>query len=197
MFVRPIFGRTPEEAARRVTLAQTAIFEDVDFLAGGVADVTAHEAANGPAHARIGETEVQEMLLGLVGCKKHRPVLAERVITSRLGAEKPLEGVDVGAGKTPFRIVVPGEFLFHGRRDAPTVGESKLGEHRSGSGEAEVFNEVLTQEPHSHRVDKEGALPGETDHAPLWIELQQLLVMQILHTHRPPHQIERTVVHFD
>ena len=180
-----------------MTLAQTAIFEDVDFLAGGVADVTAYEAADGPAHARIGATEVQEMLLGLVGCKQHRPVLAEWVIASRLGAEKPLEGVDVGAGDAPFRIAVPVEIFFHGRRHAPTVCEAKLGEHCAGSGQAKVFNEVLTQEPHRHGVDKEGALPGETDHAPVWIELQQLLVMQIFHTHRLPHQIESTLVHFD
>jgi hypothetical protein len=51
--------------------------------------------------------------------------------------------------------------------------------------------------PHGHGVEQERALPGETDHAPLWIELQELPVMQIFHAHRLPHQIERTVIHFD
>jgi hypothetical protein len=51
--------------------------------------------------------------------------------------------------------------------------------------------------PHGHGVEQERALPGETDHAPLWIELQELPVMQIFHAHRPPHQIEGTLIHFD
>jgi hypothetical protein len=53
VFVTPLFARTPEEVARRVTFAQTAIFEDIDLLAGGVAEVAAREAANGPADRRI------------------------------------------------------------------------------------------------------------------------------------------------
>ena len=89
-FFTPLLARASPEVARRVTLAQTAIFEDVDLLAGGVAEVAAHEAANSPAHSRIGATEVQEMLLGLVGCKQHRPVLGQRVLTARLGTVMPL-----------------------------------------------------------------------------------------------------------
>jgi hypothetical protein len=40
-----------------IALAQTAIFEDRDLLAGGVAELAAHEAAKGPAHARVGAAE--------------------------------------------------------------------------------------------------------------------------------------------
>jgi hypothetical protein len=49
-FVTPLFARTPQQVARRVTFAQTAIFEDVDLLSGGVANVATRQAANGPAH---------------------------------------------------------------------------------------------------------------------------------------------------
>ena len=110
-----------------MTFAQTAIFEDVDLLAGGVADVAAHEAADGPAHGRIGATEVQEMLLRLVGCEQHRPLLGERVLTSRLGAEEPLEGVDAGAGATPFLVARPLELLSAWPPPCASRGRSRTG----------------------------------------------------------------------
>ena len=83
MFIPPLVAGTSQEIARRVAFAQAAILEDIDLLPRGVAEVAAHEAANGPAHARIGATEVQEMLLRLVGREEHRSLLGERVFAAR------------------------------------------------------------------------------------------------------------------
>jgi hypothetical protein len=94
--------------------------------------------------------------------------------------------VDAGAGATPLLIGRPIELLSHGLCHAPAVGEAELGEHGSGSGEAEVVNEILPQDSHGNGVEQEGALPRETDHAPLRVQLQELLVMEILDVHRPP-----------
>jgi hypothetical protein len=78
---------------------------------------------------------------------------------------------------------------MHGCRHAPAVGEAELGQYCSSRGQAEVVNEILPQDPHGHRVEQERALPGESDQATLWIQLQELAVMQILNAHRPPPSI--------
>jgi hypothetical protein len=57
------------------------------------------------------------------------------------------------------------------------VGETELGEHRTGGGQAEVLDEILPQEPHRDRVEQERALLGEPNDASLRVELQELLVM--------------------
>ena len=77
------------------------------------------------------------------------------------------------------------------------MSEAELGEHRSGSGLAKVVNEILPQEPHRHGVEQERPLPRETDHAPIRVQLQEFLVMQILHSHWPLHQFEVTIPQFD
>jgi len=64
------------------------------------------------------------------------------------------------------------------------MGEAKLGEHDSGGREAEVIDELLSQEPHRHCVEKERTLSGEADDAPLRVELEQLLMVEINGAHR-------------
>jgi hypothetical protein len=66
------------------------------------------------------------------------------------------------------------------------VGEAELGEHRAGSDQAEVVDQILPQNPHGHGVEHERALARETDHAPLGVQLQEFLVMQILDAHCSP-----------
>ncbi|MEJ2240222.1 MAG: hypothetical protein P8X82_18180 [Gemmatimonadales bacterium] len=105
--------------------------------------------------------------------------------------------MDAGAGATPFLVVRPLEFPLHGCRHAPAVGEAELRQHCSSSGQAEVVNEILPQDPHGHSVEQKRALPRVTDYATLWVQLQKLLVIQVLDAHRPPHQIEGIVLHFD
>ena len=51
--VAPLLPRATDEVAPRITLAQAAVFEDVDFLAGAPADVAAGEAADRPAHGHV------------------------------------------------------------------------------------------------------------------------------------------------
>jgi hypothetical protein len=126
------------------------------------------------------------MLLRLVGCEQHRPLLGQWVLASRPGAEKPAEGVDARAGVTPFLMAGPPEFLLHGRRHAPAVGKAELGQHGSRGGQAEVVDEILPQDPHGHGVEQKGALPGESDQASVRVQFQELLVMQILGAHRTP-----------
>ena len=53
-----------------------------------------------------------------------------------------------------------------------------------GGREAEVLDEVLPQQSHRDRVEEERALSGEPDHPSLRLELQELLVIQFLGTHR-------------
>jgi hypothetical protein len=79
------------------------------------------------------------------------------------------------------------------------MGEAELGEHGAGGGEAEVLDEVLSQQPHRHRVEKERTLSGEADHASLRIELQQFLVIQIFGAHRRSlsFELKEKVIHFD
>ena len=86
--------------------------------------------------------------------------------TSRLAAEKPLECVDMGTGAAPFLVGIPLEFLLQGRGQAPAMGETELGEHRAGCGQAEVLDEILPQNPHGHGVEQERALPGKPNDAP-------------------------------
>src|SRR3954467_9609884 len=101
-----------------VALARAAVFENVDLLASGPTDVAAGEAADRPAHGRIGAAEVQQMLLRLVGGKQHRASLGERV-ASRLDMEKAFEGVDAGAGVAPVLVAVPLELGLHRLGHAP------------------------------------------------------------------------------
>ena len=79
------------------------------------------------------------------------------------------------------------------------MGEAELGEHGAGGSEAEVLDEVLSQEPHRHRVKKERTLSGEADHTSLRIQLQQLLVIQIVGAHglSRSFELKETVLHLD
>src|SRR6185436_1579059 len=94
-------ARAPDKVTGRVALAHAAIFEDVDFLAVGPADIAAGEAADGPADGHVGATEVQEMLLRLVGGDEHRALLGERAKAPRFDAEEACEGVDTKPGAPP------------------------------------------------------------------------------------------------
>jgi hypothetical protein len=47
-------------------------------------------------------------------------------------------------------------------------------------------NWVRTADPHGHGVEQKGALPGESDHASVRVQLQKFLVMQILGAHWTP-----------
>jgi hypothetical protein len=170
--VTPFLARPPEKMASRIALAHAAVFEDVDLLAFAPADVAAGEAADGPAHGHVGATEVQEMLLRLVGGDEHQALPGDGALAFRLDAEEAFERVDAGARAAPVLVAVPLELGPHGLGHAPTMGEAELGEHGAGGSEAEVLDEVLPQEPHRHRVEKERTLSGEADHASLRVQLQ-------------------------
>jgi hypothetical protein len=81
------------------------------------------------------------------------------------------------ASTTPLPTVRPLELFFHRRRHAPAVGEAELSEHCLGGGQSEVVHQILPEDAHGHRIEKERALSGETDHASLWVQLQKLVVM--------------------
>jgi len=175
-FVTPLLARAPEEVACSIALANAAVFEDVDLLAVAPAVVAAGEAANGPAGRLIGAAEVQEMLLRLVRGEDHHSLLRVESLASRLDAEKAFKGVEARARAAPVVAGVPLELGLHRLGHPPSVGEAELGEHDTGGREAEILDEVLSQEPHRDRVDKERSLPGEADRAPLRIEFEELFV---------------------
>ena len=181
--VAPLLARAADQVAGRVALAHAAVLEDVDLLADAAADVAAGEPADGPAHRRVGATEVQEVLLRLVGGDEHHALLGERSLAAGLDAEQALERVDAGARAPPVVVAVPLELGLHRLGHAPAVREAELGEHGARGGEAEVLDQVLAQQPHRHRVEQERALPGEADHAALRVQLQQLFVVQIVRAH--------------
>jgi hypothetical protein len=103
------------------------------------------------------------------------------------------------ASAEPLLLAVPLELRLHGFGQAPPVGEAKLGEHGSSGREAEVLDQVLPQEPHRHRVDQERPLPGEADHAPLRVQDQQFLEVQIVGTHWRSLSVElkERLLHFE
>ena len=105
--VTPFLARAPEQVAGRVALAHAAIFEDIDLLAGGPAEVAAGQPADGPAHGRVGATEMQEVLFRLVGGDQHHALLGQRVLASRLDAEQAFEGVDARARAAPVFVARP------------------------------------------------------------------------------------------
>ncbi len=101
-------------------------------------------------------------------------------MASGLDAEKAFEGVEAGARAAPVVVGVPLELGLHRLRHAPTVGEAELGEDGAGGSEAEVLDQVLSQQPHRHRVKRERTLTGEADHASIRVQLQQLFMVQIV-----------------
>ncbi len=133
----------------------------------------------------VGATEVQQVLLGLVGGDEHRrPPWTSGSVLPGLDAEEALERVDARARAPPVLVAVPLELGLHRLGHAPAVREAELGEHGARGREAEVLDEVLAQQPHRDGVEQQRALPGEADHAPLGVQLQELLVVQVLGSHR-------------
>jgi hypothetical protein len=147
--------------AGRVALAHAAILENVDLLASGSAEVAAGEAADGPAHRRIGAAEMQEVLLRLVAGDQHHALLGEGALASRLDPEEALQGVDAGAREAPVLVAGPFELGPHRLGHAPTVGEAELGKDRAGSREAEVLDQVLAQKPHRHASSSSARCPAK------------------------------------
>ena len=72
---------------------------------------------------------------------------------------------------------------LHRLRHAPAVGEAELGEHRARRGDAEVLDQILSEQAHRDRVEQERALPREADQTALGVQLQQLLMIQIVGAH--------------
>ena len=171
--------------AGRIAFAHAAVLKDVDLLADGSAEITAGEAADGPAHRRIGAAEMQEVLLCLVGRDQHHALLGEGTLASRLNPEEALQGVDAGAREAPVLVAGPFELGPHRLGHSPTVGEAELGKDRAGSHEAEVLDQILAQNHHRHCIKQQRALSGEADHAALRIQLQQFLMIQIVDAHPP------------
>jgi len=182
--VAPLLARAPEDLAGGVALADAAVLQDVDLVAGAAAAVAALQAADGPADRHVGAAEVQQVLLRLVGGAEQQALLGEGALAPRLDPEEPFQRVEAGARPGPVLVGVPLELGPQGLGHAPAVREAELGQDGAGGGEAEVLDQVLSQEPHGHRVDEERALPGEADQPGVRIELQQLLVVQLVGAHR-------------
>ncbi len=128
---------------------------------------------------------MQEVLLCLVRGDEHHAVLGEGAVASRFDVEQAFQGVDAGARAAPVFVARPLEFGLHGLGHAPTVGEAELGEDSAGRIEAKVLNQILPQEPHRHSIKQKRTLSGEPDYAALWVQLQQLLMIQIIYSHPP------------
>ena len=61
--VTPLLAGAPDQMAGGISLADTAILEDVDLLARAAADVAAREPADRPSHRHFRATKVQQVLL--------------------------------------------------------------------------------------------------------------------------------------
>ena len=133
---------------------------------------------------------MQEMLLGLVRSDEHHALLGERSLASRLDTEEPFERVDAGARSAPVLLGLPFELGLHRLCHALAVREAELREHGAGGGQAEVLDEVLSQEPHRDRVEQQRALSREADHAAFGVELEKLFVIEIVGAHQRGHPFE-------
>src|SRR4051794_1854862 len=124
--VTPVLAGAPDQVAGGISLAHTAIFEDVDLLAGAAADVTAREPADGPARRHIRATEVQEMLLRLIGREQCHPLLGQQSVAAGLDAKQAFEGMDADTRALPLFVASPLELRVHRLRHAPAVREAEL-----------------------------------------------------------------------
>jgi hypothetical protein len=79
------------------------------------------------------------------------------------------------------------------------MGEAELGEDGAGGGEPEVLDQVFSQEPHRHRVEQDGPLAGEADQAPVRVQLQEFLVVEIGGAQRLAlsFELEETLLHLE
>ena len=55
--------------------------------------------------------------------------------------------------------------------------ETEPGQEGAGGGDAQRIDERPPQQPHRHRVEEQGSLTGESNHATVGIQLQQLRVV--------------------
>ena len=127
---------------------------------------------------------MQEMLLGLVRSDEHHALLRERALASRFDTEEAFERMDAGARSAPVLLGLPLELRLHRVCHAIAVREAELREHGAGGRHAEVFDEVLSEEPHRDRVEQESALSREADHAAFGVELEKLFVVEIVGAHQ-------------
>src|SRR6185503_15642267 len=102
---------------------------------------------------------------------------------TRLDAKEALEGVDPEPGAQPLLVAVPRELVAHRLRHPPAVREAELREHGAGSGQPEVLDEVLAQQPHRDGVEEQRALSREADDTAVGIELEELFVVEVRSAH--------------
>ena len=183
--VAPLLARAPEQVAGRVALAHAAVLEDVDLLAVAAADVAAGEAADGPAHRHVGAAEVQQVLLRLVGGDEHRrPSCESGPVASRLDAEEALAGRGCACrrGASPRRCPTLNSACIASAMRQPWAKPNWVSTVRAAV-RPKFSTRYLRSSPIATASSEQRALPGEADHAPFRVELQQLLVIEILGAH--------------
>jgi hypothetical protein len=114
---------------------------------------------------------MQEVLLGLVRGRDGSALFRKRPVTSQFHAKESFERVNACAGILPVFVAIPLERGLHGLGRAPTMGKPELSEHGAGGGEAEVFHQILAQEPHRHCIEKQRTLSSEADYTAFRIDL--------------------------
>jgi hypothetical protein len=57
------------------------------------------------------------------------------------------------------------------------VGKAKLGQDGSGSGEAKVLDQVLSENPHRNDVEQDSPLPSKTNDSGFGVEFEQFFMI--------------------
>jgi hypothetical protein len=109
------------------------------------------------------------------GTEAGEPYQLTRIRRLSLSAHTPLSGI--APGSAPFVTIIPHEFLLYGLCHTPSVYKAELGQNCSGGSQAEVVNQILPKNPHSHGVQQKRPPPCKANKASLWVQLQDFLVM--------------------
>jgi len=129
---------------------------------------------------------VQEVLLRLVGADQHHALLGEGTLAPRLDPKQALERRNARTGSKPIVVAVPAELGAQGFCHAPAVRKAKLREHSARGSQAEILDQIFSQQPHRHCVEQQRALASEADDPTRCVQFQQLFMIEIVDAHLYP-----------
>lgn len=127
---------------------------------------------------------MQEVLLRLEGGFEDDALPGEGPPAFPRHSKEPLQREEPRAAGPSIVVAVPLELRLQGFGHAPALGEANLGEQGTRGREPDAPDELLSQEPQPHRIPQERAVTREADGSPVRIQLEELLVIQVVYSHR-------------